>query len=172
MDGSAFAGRRLGRAYSFEGLQRYQSIHYDAAQDSALQQVASASPAECQQKLDDYDQYQQTLRGLYEQYAQSGVEDSGPERDRAVATGAIAAGHSQQEVLEIVRQGDSAQAVRREFGQREEMDYSRQIVQSQAEIWQRHIEEYRQAQIEAKEKQQREQRQMRQMQRERSQPEL
>jgi hypothetical protein len=166
MDGSAFAGRRLGRAYSFEGLQKYQSIHYDADQDSTLQQVASATPAECQQKLANYAEYQQTLRGLYEQYAQPGGKDSGPERDRAVATEAIAAGHSQQEVLEIVRQGDTAQAVRQEFGQRGEMDYSRQIVQ---EVWQRQIEEYRQAQIEASEKE-KQQRQQRELQRERSQP--
>jgi len=148
MDGSAFAGRRLGRAYSFEGLQKYYLIDYDnTAQDSTLQQVVSASPAECQQKLDDYNEYQRTLRELYEHYAQSAIKAPGPECDRIVATGAIAAGHSQQEVLEIVRQGDTAQSVRQEFGQHRELDYSRQIVQSQAEIWQRHIEEYRQAQI-------------------------
>jgi hypothetical protein len=162
IDGSAFAGRRLGRAYSFEGLQKYQSIHYDADQDSTLQQVANARPAECRQKLADYDEYQRTLRGLYEQYAQPGGSDPGSECDLRVATGAITAGHSQQEVLEIVRQSDTAQVARQEFGQRGELDYSRQIIQSQAEIWQRQIEEYRQAQIEArkKEKNQRQQRQI------------
>lgn len=165
IDGSAFAGRRLGRAYSFEGLQKYHLVDYDTAQDSTLQQVADASPAECRQKLADYDEYLQTLRGLYEQYAQPGGSDPGPECDLMVATGAITAGHSQQEVLEIVRQSDTAQAARQEFGQRGELDYSRQIIQSQAKIWQRQIEEYRQAQIEAREKE-KNQRQQRQIQHE------
>jgi hypothetical protein len=159
LDGSAFAGRRLGRACSFEGLQKYQSIHYDAAQDSTLQQVASASPAECRQKLADYDEYQRTLRELYEHYAQSAIGESGPECDRAVAIGAIAAGHSQQEVVEIVRQGDTAQEVRHEFGQREALNYSQRIMQAQMELWQQQVEQYRQAQAEARKQQERQQRQ-------------
>jgi hypothetical protein len=159
MDGSAFAGRRLGRAYSFEGLQKYQSIYYDAAQDSTLQQVASATPAECRQKLADYDEYQRTLRDLYEHYAQSAIGEPGPECDRTVAMQAIAAGHSEQEVIQIIRQGDAAQAVRREFGQRAELDYSRQVAQAQIELWQRQLEQDRQAQVEIPEKRQRQQRQ-------------
>lgn len=155
IDGSAFAGRRLGRSYSFEGLQKYQSIHYDAAQDSTLQQVNSASPAECQQRLADYDEYQQTLRELYKHYGQSDISKPGSECDRAVAIGAIAAGHSPQEIIQIVRQGDTAQEVRREFGQRKELDYSRQITQTQMELWQRQFEQYRQAQIKAQKKQER-----------------
>jgi hypothetical protein len=91
LEGTAFAGRRLGRAYSFEGLQKYHSIDYDTAQDSTLQQVATASPADCRQKLDDYEEYQQTLRELYEHYAQSAFNEPGPECDRTVAIGAIAA---------------------------------------------------------------------------------
>jgi len=164
MDGSAFAGRRLGRAYSFEGLQKYQSIHYDVAQDSTLQQVASATPAECQQKLSDYGEYQRTLRELYEQYAQSGDRYSGPELDRAVATGALTAGHSQQEVVEIVRQGDTAQEVRHEFGQREALNYSQRIMQAQMELWQQQVEQYRQAQAEARKQQERQQRQRERLQ--------
>lgn len=160
MDGSAFAGRRLGRAYSFEGLQQYRSIYYDTAQDSTLQQVANASPAECQQKLADYDEYQRTLRELYEQYAQSAISEPGPGCDRAVATGASAAGHSQQEVVEIVRQGDTAQAVREEFGQREELDYSQQIFQTRMELWQQQVEQYRLTQVEAQKKQERQQLQL------------
>lgn len=160
IDGAAFAARRLGRAYSFEGLQKYHLIDYDnTAQDSTLQQVASASSAECQQKLDDYDGYQRTLRELYEHYAQLAISEPGPECDRTVAIGAIAAGHSEQEVAQIIRQGDTAQAVRREFGQREELDYSRQLVQAQVEIWQRQLEQDRQAQAATQDKQERQQRQ-------------
>lgn len=157
VDDSAFAGRRLGRAYSFEGLQQYRSIYYDTAQDSTLQQVANASPAKCQQKLADYEEYQRTLRELYEQYAQSAISEPGPRRDRAVAIGAIAAGYSEQETIEIIRQDDTAQAVREEFGQREELDYSQQIVQTQIELWQQQVEQYRLAQVEAQEKQERQQ---------------
>jgi hypothetical protein len=136
LDGSAFAGRRLGRAYSFEGLQKHRSIYYDPVQDATLRQMVNASPAECQQTIADYEDYQQTLRGLYGQYAQSATRESGSERDQVVALGAIAAGHSQQEAVAIVRQGDMAQTVRQEFGQRQELDYSRQIVQVQMERWQ------------------------------------
>jgi N-methylhydantoinase A/oxoprolinase/acetone carboxylase beta subunit len=168
LDGAAFAGRRLGRAYSFEGLQQYQSIHYNTAQDSTLQQLATASPTECQQNLADYDKYQRMLRELYEHYAQSAIKKPGPECDRAVAIAAIAAGRAEQEVVEIVRQGNPAQAVRREFGQHEELDYARQVAQTQMELWQRQLEQERQAQADAQEKQERQQRQT---QRERSQME-
>jgi altronate dehydratase len=173
LDDAAFAGRRLGRAYSFEGLQRHHLIDYDTAQDSTLRQVIGASPVECQQKLADYDEYQRTLRNLYEHYAQSAIKEPGLECDRAVAIGAIAAGQAEQEVVEIVRQGDSAKETRREFGQREELDYSRKIVHVQMEVWQRQVEQSRRAQAEAQEQQQEQQRLwQRQIQRGRSQQEL
>jgi|GEM_PF-2106312 len=157
IDGSAFAGRRLGRAYSFEGLQKYHLVHYDTAQDSTLQQTANASPAECQQKLADYEEYQRKLRELYEHYAQPSTnQESGMERDRTVALGAIAAGHSEQEVLEIVRQGDTAQAVRQGFGQHEELDYCQSVIQAQMESQQQQlIEQHRQIHNLTQEKQKR-----------------
>lgn len=153
VDDSAFAGRRLGRAYSFEGLQQYRSIYYNTSQDGTLQQMTNASPAECRQKLADYEKYQRTLRELYEQYAQSAISEPGTGCDRAVAIGAITAGYSEQETIEIVRQGDTAQAVREEFGQREELDYSQQIVQTQIELWQLPVERYRQARAKTQETQ-------------------
>jgi len=164
LDGSAFAGRRLGRSYSFEGLQKYHLIDYDPAQDSTLQQVTSASPAECQQRLADYDEYQRTLRELYEHYAQSDISKLESDCDRAVAIRAIAAGHSQQEVVEIVRQGDTAQEVRHEFGQREALNYSQRIMQAQMELWQQQVEQYRQAQAETRKQQERQQRQRERLQ--------
>ncbi|NEQ48229.1 MAG: relaxase/mobilization nuclease domain-containing protein [Leptolyngbya sp. SIOISBB] len=136
LDGSAFAGRRLGRAYSFEGLQKYHSIYYDTAQDNTLQQVANASSAECQQKLDDYAEYQRRLRELYEQYAHSTITEPGPECDRVVAREAISAGYSEREIVEIVRQGETAREMRHEFGQREEVAYAQQLAHQQMEVWQ------------------------------------
>ena len=155
IDDSAFAGRRLGRAYSFEGLQKYHLVHYAAAQDSTLQQMADVSPAECQQKLADYEEYQRKLRELHEHYAQlSATQESGVERDRIVARDAIAAGHSEQEVTAIIRQGNTAQAVRQGFGQREELDYSQQVVQAQMEL------QRRQAQSQPKEQRSKQSRQI------------
>lgn len=156
IDGSAFAGRRLGRAYSFEGLQKYHLVDYDTAQDSTLQQVADASSAECQQKLAEYEEYQRKLRELYKHYAHT--QASGADRDRIVARDAIAAGHSEQEVTAIIRQGNTAQAVRQGFGQREELDYSQQVVQTQMEL------QRRQAQTQPKE-QRSKQKQSRQIER-------
>jgi hypothetical protein len=135
LNGSAFAGGRLGRSYSFGGLQKYRGVYYDPMQDDTLQQVANASPDKCQKKLTDYEAYQQTLRELYAHYA--GQSKPGLEPDQVVATRAISAGRSEREIVEIIRQGEPAQELRTRFGQGEAIDYSRQLVQAQLEHWRR-----------------------------------
>ncbi|MEM6427161.1 MAG: relaxase/mobilization nuclease domain-containing protein, partial [Cyanobacteria bacterium P01_D01_bin.128] len=55
LDGAAFAGRRLGPAYSLGGLQRHKGLYYDAeTHNAAIEQILNESPAGCRQILDDH----------------------------------------------------------------------------------------------------------------------
>ena len=50
IDGKAFAGRHLGRAYSLNGLQRYRQIRYEPdCQPGLLDEISSMNTKQCQQ---------------------------------------------------------------------------------------------------------------------------
>ncbi|MGF1522650.1 MAG: relaxase/mobilization nuclease domain-containing protein [Leptolyngbyaceae cyanobacterium] len=129
LEGAVFAGRRLGPAYSFGGLQRHQGVYYDATtQNSALARILNQSPAECVQALEDYAALQRNLSELYVRYMRKVNEGKGP-IDLVVATAAMAAGHTEQETTNILRQGETAQRLRQERGQPAVLEYCQQLTQ-------------------------------------------
>ena len=133
LEGAAFAGRRLGPAYSFGGLQQHQGVYYDATtQHAALARILNQSPAECAQALEDYTALQRNLGELYVRYARKVDGDKKP-IDLVVATEAMVAGHTEQETMNILRQGETAQRLRQEKGQPAELDYCRQLTQAALE---------------------------------------
>ena len=130
LEGATFAGRRLGPAYSFGGLQKHKGVHYDATtQNAALVQTLNQSSAECAQVLEDYAALQRNLCELYVQYARK-IDREQEAMDLVVATKAIAAGHTEQETMNILRQGKTAQQLRQEKGQPAERDYCQQLTQA------------------------------------------
>ena len=64
IDGKAFAGRHLGRAYSLNGLQRYHQIRYEPdCQPGLLDEILSMNTKQCQR--------------LYQQWRRRGQEMAG-----------------------------------------------------------------------------------------------
>ena len=129
LEGAAFAGRRLGPAYSFGGLQRHKGVDYDAAtQNTALVKILNQSPADCRRDLDRYAALQKNLRVLYAQYSKG--MGAGDDVDVYVASAAIAAGHTEQETANILRQGERAKELRQAQGSSAERQYCQRIVQT------------------------------------------
>ena len=129
LEGAAFAGKRLGPAYSFGGLQRHKGVDYDAAtQNTALVKILNQSPADCRQDLNRYEALQQNLRELYAQYSKG--MGGGDDVDVYVASTAIAAGHTEQETANILRQGERAKELRQAQGSSAERQYCQRIVQT------------------------------------------
>lgn len=58
VDGVAFAGRRLGRAYSLSGLKRYHNIAHDDKSKALLDEILSLSDAECRALYDEMEREQ------------------------------------------------------------------------------------------------------------------
>ena len=130
LDGVAFAGRRLGPAYSFGGLQKHKGVYYDdATQQAALVQMLNQNPANCAQTLKDYEVLQHHLRELYVEYASQVYQEQG-HVDEGVAAIAIVAGHTEQETTNILRQGATAKQLRQARGQPAELDYCLHLTQT------------------------------------------
>ncbi|MEM9008433.1 MAG: relaxase/mobilization nuclease domain-containing protein [Cyanobacteria bacterium P01_F01_bin.86] len=130
LEGATFAGRRLGPAYSFGGLQKHKGVHYDATtQNTALVQTLNQSSDECAQVLEDYAALQRNLRELYDEYANR-VGQGQEQLDVCVAAIAIRAGHTEQETRNILRQGATAKQLRQEKGQPAEVKYCQQLTQA------------------------------------------
>ncbi len=133
LEDATFAGRRLGPAYSFGGLQKHKGVYYNAkAQNAALVQILNQSPAACAQSLKDYEALQHNLSELYREYAGKVGKEPG-QLDKGVAAIAIAAGHTEQETANILRQGEKAKQLRQERGQPTELQYCQQLTQSALE---------------------------------------
>ena len=58
VDGIAFAGRKLGRAYSLNGLRRYHGIQYDNQAKALLDKILSLTHEECRALYDDIEREQ------------------------------------------------------------------------------------------------------------------
>lgn len=151
---SAFAGRKLGPAYSFGGLQRHKGVYYEpTSQNAALSEILNSSSDECRRTLEDYAALQKTCKDLYVHYA--GVEHSGADKaddqmDLFVAQSAIADGYGQQDVSTILRQGERAKELRQAGGHPLELAYCQQVVSLTIEGMQaseRRYQRHRQKQI-------------------------
>ena len=60
VDGIAFAGRRLGRAYSLNGLKRYHGIAHDNQSKALLDKILSLTHEECIALYDDMERERST----------------------------------------------------------------------------------------------------------------
>jgi hypothetical protein len=132
VDGHSFAGRRLGPAYSINGLQMHRQIEYRPDQDVVLTQLMNMTQAQCQQHLANYEALQQLWKKCYTRYATaiqgSSGEPQGRQLDVAVARLAASEGASTITVVGILRQGPTAQALRRDQGHYPALEYCQAIV--------------------------------------------
>jgi hypothetical protein len=118
LDGVAFSGTKLGRAYTFPGLQKYRGVNYDSDRDDVViqqlieQKISGEQDRETQELdrqnpllLNEFippiesipnkkDRYQQ----IWQQYSQGVSANTPVKLDRAVARKAFAAGQSPKEI--------------------------------------------------------------------------
>lgn len=131
VDGHSFSGRRLGPAYSINGLQKHRQVEYRPDQDEALTQLMAMNQAQCQQQLTDYEALQQLWKERYAHYskvAQGGSgESQGRQLDADVARLAASEEESTFPVVGILRQGPTAQALRRDQGHYAALEYCQAI---------------------------------------------
>ncbi|MBD2233784.1 relaxase/mobilization nuclease domain-containing protein [Phormidium tenue] len=131
VDGHSFAGRRLGPAYSINGLQKHRQIEYRPDQDAVLTQLMAMNQAQCQQHLTDYEALQQLWRERYALYARAvqggSGEPQGGQLDVAVARLAVSDGEPTKDVVGILRQGPTAQAQRLNQGHYAALEYCQAI---------------------------------------------
>ncbi|WOD37264.1 relaxase/mobilization nuclease domain-containing protein (plasmid) [Nodosilinea sp. E11] len=131
VDGHSFSGRRLGPAYSINGLQKHRQVEYRPDQDEALAQLMAMNQAQCQQLLTDYEAFQQLWKEHYAHYskvAQGGSgEPQGRQLDADVARLAASEEESIFSVVGILRQGPVAQALRRNQGHYAALEYCQEI---------------------------------------------
>lgn len=131
VDGHSFAGRRLGPAYSINGLQKHRQVEYRPDQDVVLTQLMAMNQAQCQLQLTDYEALQQLWKERYAHYskiAQGGSgEPQGRLLDAHVARLAASEGESTFPVVGILRQGPTAQAQRLNQGHYAALEYCQAI---------------------------------------------
>ncbi len=131
VDGHSFSGRRLGPAYSINGLQKHRQVEYRSDQDVVLTQLMAMNQAQCHQLLTDYEALQQLWKERYARYskvAQGGSgEPQGRQLDVAVAQLAASEGESTFTVMGILRQGSTVQALRRDQGHYAALEYGQAI---------------------------------------------
>jgi hypothetical protein len=131
VEGHSFAGRRLGPAYSINGLQKHRQVEYRPDQEVVLTQLMAMNQAQCQQQLTDYQALQQLWKERYAHYskvAQGGSgEPQGRRLDADVAQLAASEGESTISVVGILRQGPTAQAQRLNQGHYAALEYCQAI---------------------------------------------
>ena len=132
VDGHSFSGRRLGPAYSINGLQKHRQVEYRPDQDVVLSQLMAMNQAQCQQLLTDYEALQLLWKERYAHHcsmvAQSGSGDpQGRQLDADVARLAASEGESTFAVVGILRQGPMAQALRSVQGHYAALEYCQAI---------------------------------------------
>ena len=126
VDGHSFSGRRLGPAYSINGLQKHRQVEYRPDQDEVLTQLMAMNQAECQQLLTDYEALQQRWKERYAHYSKVAQSRSGKSEGRQLDANIARLAASDAESIDVVgilRQGPTAQAQRLNQGHYAALEY-------------------------------------------------
>ena len=116
VDGVAFPGYKLGKAYSFNGLQKHQGVSYLPEQDQQLIELSQLSAQDAKQLVEEQRAYQQHYDQLYQHYSPR-VRLESEQRDRFVVRRALTAGHDASEAAEIIRwSGEQAKMLKHTQG--------------------------------------------------------
>ena len=130
LDGAAFAGRRLGPAYSLGGLQQHKGLYYDPdTHDAPLTQLLAQSTRQAQAALTDYEARQAQRQARYTRYAHHRQGDS-EAIDRQVARLALSEGLPPEEVVALLRLSPKAQAIRQQHGHLAHLTYCHHLTQT------------------------------------------
>jgi hypothetical protein len=143
MDGVAFSGTKLGRAFTFPGLQKYRGVNYEPLRDdeavrSLIEQgitSAGQSPASTQ-AIDGEDSSKKELyQQMWQRYRQGVRADSPKQLDFLVCQRALADGQNSRAIGLMLAAGSPRVAkIRRERGKEEAKGYVSRVAR---QVWQR-----------------------------------
>ncbi len=127
LEGSHFKGRSLGKAYSFEGLQKYQGVEHSQSDNSLLIELQQMTSVGCREWLDQ-DAQRKRSRHLYDQYSYDTEGLSAEQRDITIAARCLSEVSQHQATLAVLS-GDTAQTIEKKSGLGRALEYVARIVQ-------------------------------------------
>ena len=129
LDGMAFPGYKLGKAYSFNGLQKNLGVYYLSEQDQQLQELSQMTPQETQTLIQDHEKYQAHYDDLYQHY--SPQKNLPPEeRDRDVLSRALADSIEPEDAAAIIGwSSEQADLIKRTQGKEAAANYAWEATQ-------------------------------------------
>lgn len=133
MDGVAFPGYKLGKAYSFNGLKKHLGVNYLPEQDQRIKELIQMSPQENKQRVKEHEAHRQHYDQLYQRYCLQ--RDLTPEqRDRVVLRRALTDGFEPSEAAAIIGwSGEQAETIRRTQGTAAAETYVLDLTQAELE---------------------------------------
>lgn len=127
LGGIAFPGYKLGKAYSFNGLQRHLGVYYLPEQDPHLLELTQLSPQENQHRLERYQTNQQRYEAHYQRYCPP-VDTTLTQRDLFVVRQALADNVDLDTVAAIISwASEQAQLIKRTQGAQAAAEYAMQL---------------------------------------------
>ena len=134
LDGVAFPGYKLGKAYSFNGLQKHLGVYYLSEQDQQLQDLSQMSPQDTQTLIQEHENYQAHYDDLYQHYSPQ-TNHSPEERDRDVLRRALADSVEPEDAAAIIGwSSEQAEFIKRTQGKDAAANYALEITQEELQL--------------------------------------
>ncbi|NER27630.1 MAG: relaxase/mobilization nuclease domain-containing protein [Symploca sp. SIO1C4] len=128
LEGLRFSGTKLGKAYTFPGLQRHRGVSYESSQDEEIREASERTPVTLVvspiDKADEEQHYQQ----LWQRYNRGIEVTNRVTRDYRVSRNAFDDGLSQKEIeLMLMAESPHVQWLERERGNEKARVYATQV---------------------------------------------
>lgn len=131
--GIAFPGYRLGKAYSFNGLQHHLGVYYFPDQLPRLLELTQGSPQDAQHQLEHYHSRQEQYRADYQRYRPPGYL-APIQRDHWVVQQALADRRDPHTTATIISwASEHAQQIKRTQGAQAAADYAVQLTAAEVQ---------------------------------------
>ena len=123
LDGIAFPGYKLGKAYSFNGLQKNLGVYHLSEQDSQIQDLSQMSPEDTQTLIQEHEANQDHYDTLYQQYSPQ-INLPPEDRDRDVLRRALADSIEPEDAAAIISwSSEQAEFIKRTEGKNASANY-------------------------------------------------
>ena len=123
LGGIAFPGYKLGKAYSFNGLQKNLGVYHLSEQDSQIQDLSQMSTQETQALIQEHEANQDHYDTLYQQYSPQ-INLPPEDRDRDVLRRALADSIEPEDACAIISwSSEQAEFIKRTEGKNASANY-------------------------------------------------
>ena len=131
LDRIAFPGYKLGKAYSFKGLQKHLGVYTLPEQDQQLQALSQMSPQETQALIDEHENYQAHYDPLYQHYNPQ-ISLPPEERDRHTLRRALADNIEPKEAAALISwSSEQAEFIKRTQGKEAAANYALELTENE-----------------------------------------